>query len=112
ERLAARPLARHRADVFRVEPNVLVDNKASNRYTVIEVHALDRPALLYGLTRILFDARLSISSAHIATYAERAVVVFYVTDLAGDKIENPQRLKGLTRKLLAVASGEPEAKAA
>jgi len=112
ERLAARPLTRHRADVFKVEPNVLADNKASNRYTVIEVHALDRPALLYGLTRTLFDARLSISSAHIATYGERAVDVFYVTDLTGDKIENGQRLKGITRKLLAVASGETEAKAA
>ena len=112
ERLAARPLARHRADVFKVEPNVLADNKASNRYTVIEVHALDRPALLYGITRTLFDARLSISSAHIATYGERAVDVFYVTDLTGDKIENAQRLKGITRKLLAVASGETEAKAA
>ena len=79
---------------------------------MIEVHALDRPALLYGLTRTLFDARLSISSAHIATYGERAVDVFYVTDLTGDKIENAQRLKGITRKLLAVASGEAEAKAA
>jgi [protein-PII] uridylyltransferase len=111
EQLAARPLPRARADVFRVEPNVLVDNRASNRYTVIEVHALDRPALLYGITRALFDAKLSISSAHIATYGERAVDVFYVTDLTGQKIDNPARLKALQKRLLAVASGE-EARAA
>jgi [protein-PII] uridylyltransferase len=111
EQLAARPLPRTRADVFRVEPNVLVDNKASNRYTVIEVHALDRPALLYGITRALFDAKLSISSAHIATYGERAVDVFYVTDLTGQKIDSTARLKALQKRLLAVAAGE-EARAA
>ena len=66
EKLAARPLPRARADVFRIEPNVLVENKASNRYTVLEIHALDRPALLYGITRVLFDARMSISSARVA----------------------------------------------
>jgi len=106
ERLAARPLSRARAEVFQVEPNVLVENRASNRYTVIEVHARDRPALLYSLTRALFDARVSISSAHIATYGERAVDVFYVTDLTGDKIDNAARLKALSKKLLAAAAGE------
>jgi [protein-PII] uridylyltransferase len=85
---------------------VLVENRASNRYTVIEVHARDRPALLYSLTRALFDARVSISSAHIATYGERAVDVFYVTDLTGDKIDNAARLKALSKKLLAAAAGE------
>lgn len=106
EKLAARPLSKRRADVFRIEPNVLVENRASNRYTVIEVHALDRPALLYGITRALFDAKLSISSAHIATYGERAVDVFYVTDLTGQKVENAARLKSLAKKLQAVAAGE------
>src|SRR3546814_1503023 len=65
EKLAERRMARHRADVFTVEPDVLIDNRASNRYTVVEVHALDRPALLYGLTRTFFDAKLTIRSAHV-----------------------------------------------
>jgi [protein-PII] uridylyltransferase len=33
------------------------DNKASNRFTVIEVNARDRPALLNRLARALFEAR-------------------------------------------------------
>jgi [protein-PII] uridylyltransferase len=89
ERLAARPLARRRAEAFTVEPNVLIDNRASNRYTVVEVNALDRPALLWGLTYALFQARLTIHSAHIATYGERAVDVFYLTDLTGEKLDRP-----------------------
>ena len=103
DRLAARPLARRRAEVFKVEPNVLIDNKASNRYTVVEVNAADRPALLYSLTNALFQSRVTIHSAHIATYGERATDTFYLTDLTGQKIDNPARLKTLEKRLLGLA---------
>jgi [protein-PII] uridylyltransferase len=105
ERLAARPLARSRADAFEIAPNVLIDNKASNRYTVLEVHARDRPALLNALAYALFQSRVTISSAHIATYGERAVDTFYVTDLIGDKIEGAARLKTLEKRLRDAAAG-------
>ncbi len=109
DRLAARPLARRRAEAFRVEPNVLIDNKASNRYTVVEVNALDRPALLWSLTHALFTARLAIRSAHIATYGERAVDVFYLTDLTGAKIDDAARLKALEKRLLELATSHTPA---
>jgi len=105
ERLAARPLPRLRADAFDVEPNVLIDNHASNRYTVVEVNARDRPALLYALAQALYESRVTIRSAHIATYGERAVDTFYVTDLLGDKVEGILRLKALERRLLDAAAG-------
>ncbi len=111
DRLAARPLARRRAEVFGGEPNVLIDNKASNRFTVVEINALDRPALLYALTYALFQARVTIHSAHIATYGERAVDVFYLTDLTGEKLSGP-RLKTLEKRLFAVAAEPGEAQAA
>ena len=107
DKLAARPLARRKAELFRVEPRVLIDNKASNRYTVIEVNAADRPALLFSLTNGLFQNRLTIHSAHIATYGEKATDTFYVTDLTGAKIDNPARLKQLEKRLLALAGGAP-----
>jgi len=108
DRLAARPLARRRAEVFKVEPNVLIDNRASNRYTVVEVNAADRPALLYSLTHALFQSRVTIHSAHIATYGERATDTFYLTDLTGAKIDNPARLKTLEKRLLALAGGSAQ----
>ena len=104
DKLAARPLARRKAELFRVEPRVLIDNKASNRYTVIEVNASDRPALLYALTNGLFQQKLTIHSAHIATYGEKATDTFYVTDLTGAKIDNPVRLKAIEKRLLAIAA--------
>ncbi len=105
DRLAARPLARTRADAFAIEPNVLVDNKASNRYTVIEVNARDRPGLLHALAFALFESKVTIRSAHIATYGERAVDTFYVTDLLGGKVEGTLRLKSIERRLLDAAEG-------
>lgn len=102
--LAARPLARPRADAFEVRPRVEFDNKASNRFTVVEINARDRPALLNRLARALFEARLMVHSAHIATYGERAADTFYVTDLLGEKIDAPARLKAVEKRLLEAAS--------
>lgn len=110
--LAARPLARLRADAFDVSPMVVFDNKASNRFTVIEVGSRDRPALLNRLARALFEARLIVHSAHIATYGERAVDTFYVTDLLGSKVENEGRMKTIEKRLLEAASDRRESVAA
>src|SRR3546814_11720883 len=84
----------------------MIDNRESNRYTVIEVNARDRPALLGSLTYALFQAKVTIHSAHIATYGERAVDVFYLTDLIGEKITSQQRLKTLEKSLTEVAGGK------
>jgi len=104
--LAARPLARPRADAFDVAPRVEFDNQASNRFTVIEVNARDRPALLNRLARALFEAKLIVHSAHIATYGERAADTFYVTDLLGEKVDGVQRLRSVEKRLLEAADDE------
>lgn len=104
--LAARPLARARAEAFEVAPRVEFDNKASNRFTVVEISARDRPALLNRLARALFESRLIVHSAHIATYGERAVDTFYVTDLLGEKIDARARAKAIEQALLEAAGEE------
>ncbi len=106
DRLEARPLPRTRAEAFDIAANVLIDNRASNRQTVIEVNARDRPALLNALAHALFQSKVTIRSAHIATYGERAVDTFYVTDLLGGKIEGAARLKEIEMLLLDAATGE------
>lgn len=94
-----------RSDNFEVEPSVIIDNKASSQATVIEVGAKDRPGLLYDLTQALFQLKLNIVSAHIATFGERAVDVFYVTDKSGKKAEHTLRLKNITARLMAAVEG-------
>lgn len=107
-KLEARPLHRTRAEAFAVAPNVLIDNKASNRFTVVEVNARDRPALLYSLANALFQSKVTLHSAHVATYGERAVDTFYITDLLGGKIESRGRLATLEKRLLEAAGAVPE----
>src|SRR6267143_1777236 len=82
------------------EPKVSINNQWSNRYTVVEASGLDRPGLLYELTTTLSKLNLNIASAHVATFGERAVDVFYVTDLLGAKISSPPRQAAIRRALL------------
>ena len=96
------------AGVFTVAPEVLVDNAVSNQFTVIEVSGLDRPGLLFELTSTISDLNLDITSAHITTFGEKAVDVFYVTDLTNKKITSPQRQKAIRERLLGVLSGDAE----
>ncbi len=67
---------------------------------MIEVTGLDRPGLLYELTATLSKLSLNITSAHVATFGERVVDVFYVTDLLGAKIASPTREVAIKRALL------------
>ncbi|MDX6749248.1 [protein-PII] uridylyltransferase [Geminicoccaceae bacterium 1502E] len=99
--LAGRRSLPPRTEVFKVEPRVLVDNKASRTHSVIEVNGRDRPGLLFDLARALKDLGLVITSAHISTYGERVVDVFYVKDVFGLKITSRSKLQRVTRQLEA-----------
>ncbi len=110
ERLATllrkrRPNARL-MEAFTVEPEVLINNTLSERLTVIEVAGRDRTGLLYDLTSSLSDLSLDIASAHITTFGEKAVDVFYVTDLTGKKIVSEARQQSIRDHLLKVLADE------
>ncbi|WP_457089443.1 [protein-PII] uridylyltransferase [Microvirga sp. P5_D2] len=91
---------------FHVPPEVTIDNSLSSRQTVIEVSGLDRPGLLYDLTTALGKLNLNIASAHIVTFGEKAVDVFYVTDLTGTKVTHAGRQSTIRRTLLDVFKTE------
>ena len=97
--IAKRP-PKKRATAFRVTPRVNFDNDASASATVVEVEGLDRPGLLYEVTDAIFQSGLSISSAMVSTYGERAVDVFYVRDGFGHKVWHEDRLKAVRERLL------------
>ena len=87
---------------FTLPAQVSVSNAISEKFTVIEVSGLDRIGLLYALTREISDLNLTIGSAHIGTYGEKAVDVFYVTDLTGQKIHVKSRQKKIHDVLMNV----------
>src|SRR5205085_2925980 len=96
-----------RAAVFKVNPRVDIDNEGSTNATVIEVEGRDRPGFLYDTANALFLEGLSISSARVTTYGERAMDVFYVRDAFGRKIANPQRRAAIKTRLLAAVTAGP-----
>ncbi len=76
-----------RERVFDVEATVSIVFDASETYTVIEVNGRDRAGLLHDVAQAFADLRLSIGSAHISTFGEAAVDVFYVRDRFGLKLK-------------------------
>ncbi|MFH1102586.1 MAG: [protein-PII] uridylyltransferase [Pseudomonadota bacterium] len=70
---------------------VIVDNKSSGFFTIVEVFADDFPGLLYSITNALFNCRLDIHVAKISTKVDQVVDVFYVRDLFGQKVDTPEQ---------------------
>ncbi len=96
-----------RMQAIHAPPRVVIDNHASNTYTVVEVNGRDRPGLLHDVTAAISEAGVQISSAHVTTYGVRAVDVFYVKDVFGLKIENERKLAQL-REVLLKALANPD----
>lgn len=100
-----------RSRVFKVKPRVLIDDRASQYNTVIEVNGRDRPGLLHDLGAALARLNLQVTAAKISTYGERVVDVFYVKDRFGLKIDQPHRVAEVRRVLTEVLA-ESDATAA
>jgi [protein-PII] uridylyltransferase len=99
-----------RLRAMHVPPRVVIDNYASNTHTVLEVNGRDRPGLLHDVTAAISEQGLQIASAHVTTYGQRAVDVFYVKDVFGLKVENERRLGQVRAALLAaLGTAEPDA---
>ena len=95
------------SDKIHIEPRVLIDNTMSNNHTLIEVTAKDRAGLLHIISKGLSDFGLTIVTAHVSTYGERAVDVFYVKDRFGFKVSNRRLITKLRRRLLELVSNSP-----
>ncbi|MDE2356127.1 MAG: [protein-PII] uridylyltransferase [Alphaproteobacteria bacterium] len=94
-----------RASAFAIASSVVVDQDASIGATVVEAIGRDRPGLVHALARRLSDLGLSIQSAHVDNYGERAVDAFYVSTSEGRKLTDPELIArvrdGLTEILEA-----------
>ncbi|HUG61112.1 MAG TPA: ACT domain-containing protein, partial [Methylomirabilota bacterium] len=100
EMVARRVAGRRTPKAFVLPTEVRIDNTLSENFTVVEVSCLDRPGLLYELTKAISALNLNIASAHVATFGERAVDVFYVTDLTNQKISSQTRQATIRRRML------------
>lgn len=84
-----------------VPTEVLFDHHASDEYTVIEVLAEDRPALLFTLSSTLRELGIVIGVAKISTEGRRAVDVLYASESDGSKIAIGARTEEVRARLLS-----------
>jgi len=88
-----------RVKALEVPPRVIIDNAASKVCSVVEVNGHDRSGFLSDVTKAITDLGLQIFSAHISTYGERVVDVFYVKDIFGMKVENETKIRQIREGL-------------
>jgi [protein-PII] uridylyltransferase len=110
--LQKRRIGSRGVEAFTVEPEIVINNALSDRLTVLEVSGRDRPGLLYELTSALSDLSLDIASAHVTTFGEKAVDVFYVTDLVGKQIINEARQAAVRARLKSILDPADRAQSA
>jgi [protein-PII] uridylyltransferase len=91
--------SRDTAALSNLPTRIVIDNNSSDRSTIIDVFAHDRPGLLYTISRTLYELGLSVMLAKIATHLDQVVDVFYVTDADGRKITDRERLRTIHTEL-------------
>ncbi len=87
--------------------DVVVDNEATPRATVVEVRTDDGPGVLYRIAVLLSHAGLDILSAKVETLGHEVVDTFYVRAAAGGgKLTDPDALEDLRAAIVAGAHPE------
>jgi [protein-PII] uridylyltransferase len=81
--------------------SVKIDNGVSDFFTVVEVSAPDRIGLLFDVARAFHELELDVHVAKVATFGTRVVDAFYVRDLFGMKVEDPEHIREIERAVLA-----------
>jgi [protein-PII] uridylyltransferase len=88
-----------------VPTEILLDDRASPRHTVVEVFAKDRPGLLFTLSHALHELGLSIALSKINTEGARVADVFYVGELDGTKVPRGPRYHEIHDALVRAIEG-------
>lgn len=104
QKLAARRMVGKTREVA-VRSAVFIDNQVSASASVVEVNARDRVGLLYAILRAFDECGLTVMTAHIATYGQLAVDVFYVKDGYGHKLTHAARQAQLQQMLREAIDG-------
>ena len=86
-------------DIFHIPTSVRINNHPSSTYTIIEIETLNRSFLLYDIACQFKDMHITIASAHINSFGEKAIDVFYVKDRFGFKITDTNFIKIIKTKI-------------
>jgi [protein-PII] uridylyltransferase len=89
--------------VQRFAPVIHADNKASGRYTILDIVASNALGLLFRISRVISQHGCNVDLVLIATEGEKAIDVFHITK-AGAKLTEAEQA-GLTSDLQRILEG-------
>jgi [protein-PII] uridylyltransferase len=84
----------------RMPSRIEIDNEVSRDYSVLDIYTHDKVGLLYTVSKTLLDMGLYIGVSKISTKVDQVADTFYVRDIFGQKIIDPERIAELREKLL------------
>jgi [protein-PII] uridylyltransferase len=87
---------------------VRVDNNGSSFFTIIEVFSYDFPGLLHAVTDLLYRNGIDIHIAKIATKIDQVIDIFYVRNIDGEKVTDPDQVEKIKKDLSSVLYSNDE----
>ena len=83
--------ARYRA--IKAPVRVIIDNKKSTNFTILEVKCKNAPGVLYRITKVITSLGCQINTANVSTYGDRVVDIFYLKNAFGSKIDDNKTIE-------------------
>jgi len=79
---------------------VEVDNEVSDEYSVVDIYTDDKVGLLYQITNAIKKLGLFIGVSKISTKVDQVADTFYLQDIFGQKVTQPDKIEELKRTIL------------
>ncbi len=79
---------------------VIVDNKTSDEYTILDIKCKNAPGVLYKITKVIMSLGLQINTANISTYGDRVVDIFYLKNAFGSKVDDKTTIEKVKNSIL------------
>ncbi len=89
--------ARFRA--VKAPTRILVDNKTSENFTILDIKCKNAPGVLYKITKTLTSLGIQINTANVSTYGDRVVDIFYIKNAFGSKIDDERTIEKIKNSI-------------
>ena len=79
---------------------VLIDNKTSENFSIIEINCKNSPGVLHIITKSFSELGMQVNTASISSFGNRIQDIFYVNDLFGQKITDHRKISEIKSVIL------------
>ena len=81
---------------------IIVDNKTSENFTILDIKCKNAPGVLYKITKTLTSLGIQINTANVSTYGNRVVDIFYIKNAFGSKVDDKTTINKIKKSILKV----------